>query len=310
MKLYINQIIRGSRNHMIEKTNPASEEAPRKRGRPRSGQEREDVGASVGSLSRGLLILDVLRQAQGFLALSDIAAEAGLDASTTHRLLQVLTETGYAVRDDAQKRYLFGPRAMAPLSLFHPLSQLRSEAMPLLKMLQDEIGESSALILFLGRERLIVEFTRGNGQLAPYYDTWLRSPLNGSASGKLLLAWMSDSEREAILGPGPYPANTPQTITDPVAMGQELTQVRSQGFAISREDGFQGIVSIGAPLMVQPEASPIGCLTFTALSNSLPPEKEEAALGKLRDAANFLMVSSPALQSFRSWAPRSNSRRL
>lgn len=294
---------------MIEETNPPSDAAPRKRGRPRAGQERDDAGASVGSLSRGLLILDVLRQAQGFLALSDIAAEAGLDASTTHRLLQVLTETGYAVRDDAQKRYLPGPRAMAPLSLFHPLSQLRNEALSVLKMLQDEVGESAALILFLGRERLVVEFTRGNGQLAPYYDTWLRSPLNGSASGKLLLAWMSDSEREAIVGPGLYPANTPKAITDPVEMGRELAKVRAQSYAVAREDGFQGIVSIGVPLIVQPEASPIGCLTFTALSNSLPPAKEELALSKLSDAANFLKLGSPALQLFRSWAPRSNSSR-
>lgn len=295
---------------MIEKTKSTTDEAPRKRGRPCAGQERDDASASVGSLPRGLLILDVLRQAQGFLALSDIAAEAGLDASTTHRLLQVLTETGYAVRDDAQTRYLPGPRAMAPLSLFHPLSQLRSEAMPVLKTLQDEVGETSALILFLGRERLIVEFSRGSSQLAPYYDTWLRSPLNGSASGKLLLAWMSDAEREVVRGPGPYPANTPKAITDPSAMGVELTKVREQGYAVSREDGYQGVVSIGVPLVVQPEALPIGCLTFTALSGSLVPAKEAVALSKLRVAANFLMVGSPALQAFRSWAPRGGQRRI
>lgn len=293
----------------MEKNSPTVEEAPRKRGRPRASADRDDGSASVGSLSRGLLILDVLRQAQGFLALSDIAAEAGLDASTTHRLLQVLTETGYAVRDDAQKRYLPGPRGLSPLSLFHPLMQLRNEVMPVLKMLQDEVGETSALILFLGHERLIVEFSRGNNQLAPYYDTWLRSPLNGSASGKLLLAWMPDAERDDFLGTGPYPANTPKSITDPAKMAQELARVRSQGFAVAREDGYQGIVSVGAPLAFQSEAQPIGCLTFTALSNALAPAKEALAISKLRDAANFLMVGAPALMAFRAWAPRGTPRR-
>ncbi len=293
----------------MDESSTSTETAARKRGRPRAGQEKEDGAASVGSLSRGLLILDVLRQAQGFLALSDIAAEAGLDASTTHRLLQVLTETGYAVRDDAQKRYLPGPRALSPLTLFHPFEQLRNEAMPVLKMLQDEMGETPALILFLDRERLIVDIWRSSNQLAPYYDTWLRSPLTGSASGKLLLAAVSDEDRNALLGDGPYPAHTPRSITDPAAMAKELNDIRKQGWAVAREDGYQGIVSIGAPLLAQADGQPIGCMTYTALSTAIPPEKEALAIGKLRNAAGFLMIGAPALQAFRAWAPRGNARR-
>lgn len=294
----------------MNEVNKAAQEAPlRKRGRPRAGQERDDGAASVGSLSRGLLILDVLRQAQGFMALSDISIEAGLDASTTHRLLQVLTETGYVVRDDAQKRYLPGPRALSPLSLFHPLLQLRNEVMPVLKMLHDEIGETAALILFLGRERLIVEFSRANNQLTPYYDTWLRSPLTGSASGKLLLAWMSEDERSDLLGSGPYTAHTPKTVTDPVALLRDMDTVREQGFAVAREDGFQGIVSVGTPLVFQADGQPIGCLTYTALSAALTPDKEAEAIAKLRDAANFLVIGAPALQAYKNWAPRGAGRR-
>lgn len=39
-------------------------------------------------------VLEVLRHTSGYLSLSDIAAETGLDASTVHRLLQALTENG------------------------------------------------------------------------------------------------------------------------------------------------------------------------------------------------------------------------
>ncbi|WP_305807058.1 helix-turn-helix domain-containing protein [Stenotrophomonas sp. YIM B06876] len=105
-------------------TDIAKNPAPR-RARASTRPEFEAGAAVSGSLSRGLQVLDVLRQARGFLSLSDIAAETGLDASTAHRLVQVLTENGYAVRDDIQKCYLPGPRALSPLSLFHPLTQLR-----------------------------------------------------------------------------------------------------------------------------------------------------------------------------------------
>ena len=61
----------------------------------------------------------------------------------------------------------------------------------------------------------MVDFIRGRLPLSPYYDTWLKSPLHGSASGKILLAWLPDEEREQLLGPGPYTSHTPKTVTEP-----------------------------------------------------------------------------------------------
>ena len=107
----------------------------------------------------------MLRQANGYLSLSDIAAETGLDASTAHRLVQTLTENGYAVRDDVQKRYLPGPRALSPLSLFHPLTQLRREASSTLHSLQKETGYTTALALFVGKERMVADFVQGGHPL-------------------------------------------------------------------------------------------------------------------------------------------------
>lgn len=99
----------------MDESSTSTETAARKRGRPRAGQEKGYLRRKRRLPVAGAkLILDVLRQAQGFLALSDIAAEAGLDASTTHRLLQVLTETGYKWCVTMHKSaYLPGPRVVA-----------------------------------------------------------------------------------------------------------------------------------------------------------------------------------------------------
>lgn len=275
----------------------------RKRARQGARSEREE-GAAVGSLSRGLQILDVLTQAPGWLSLSDIAAETGLDASTAHRLLQTLIESGHAVRDDALKRYLPGPRTLSPLSLFHPLTQLRREAVPVLEFLQSQIGETCAFVLFLGQERLVVDFVRGSHPLSPYYDTWLKSPLHGSASGKLLLAWMPEAERAELLGPGPYPAHTPRTITSPEKLEADLKLVRQQGYAVAREDAYESLVALGVPLAFQRDAQPVGCLVVTAPSSSLGSDAEPKVSEQLRAATTLLMNGAPTMQVFRQWTVR------
>lgn len=279
------------------------------RARASARPERDDGAVVSGSLSRGLQVLDVLRQANGYLSLSDISAETGLDGSTAHRLLQTLTENGYAIRDDVQKRYLPGPRALSPLSLFHPLTQLRREASSTLHSLQKETGHTTALALFVGQERMVVDFVQGSHPLSPYYESWLKSPLHGSASGRLLLAWMSESEREQLLGAGPYEAYTPKTITDPAALSRELGQVRTRGYAVARDDYYHGLLAIGVPLIHQAGSQPLGSLVLTSPSGSVTVEAEEALANPLKAASKLLMNSAPSLQTFKQWSVRGAARR-
>lgn len=264
---------------------------------------------AVGSLSRGLQIVDVLTSAQNSLTLSEVAAIAGLDASTALRLLHSLSERGYVVREESNKRYMAGPRALSPLSLFHPLTLFRQEAEQVLRTLQKNTGETCALVLFLGTERLVVDFIRGKQPLSPYYDTWLQSPLHGSASGKLLLAWLPDDEREQLLGGGPYTAHTPRTVTDPVVFRNQLDQVLSQGHAVARDDAHQGLVAIAVPMMMPTQCRPIGCLVTASTCESLPEEAEAEVLKELKSAVAMLINSAPSLQILRNWTPRGSQRR-
>lgn len=286
---------------MVQQSAKTRKEPTRSRQAKTSNDEEP---AAVGSLSRGLQIVDVLASAQGSLTLSEVAALTGLDASTTLRLLYSLSERGYVVRDDAAKRYLAGPRALSPLSLFHPLTLFRREAEQVLRSLQQNTGETCALVLFLGKERLVVDFIRGRHPLSPYYDTWLKSPLHGSASGKILLAWLPDEEREQLLGIGPYTAHTPKTVTDPLLFKRQLDEILRQGHAVARGDAYQDMVAIGVPMLMPTHSRPLGCLVVTSTNQLLPEDAEADVLTSLKASTALLMNSAPSLQILRQWTPR------
>ena len=60
---------------------------------------------SVQSIDRVLEILETLSTAPLGMSLSDLSAATGLHISTTHRLVNVLTEHGYALKDSSSGKY-------------------------------------------------------------------------------------------------------------------------------------------------------------------------------------------------------------
>lgn len=255
-----------------------------------------DQKAAVGSLQKGLALVEILLDSQAPTTLTELAAQAGFDVSSTHRLLQVLMELGYVVREEVAKRYVPGPRALSPLKILHPLNEFRRTARPILESLRDTSGQTTSLIAFVGNERITVDVARGAHQLVPFYDTWLKSPLHASATGKILIAWKTDEERQNLLGPGPFKPYSSGTITDPILLNESLAQVREQHYAVGRDEPYLGITSIAAPFAHSNKI--IGCIAVTARSDAIPEAVEKQIGFALRTSASLLSHSGPDLRSF------------
>jgi IclR family acetate operon transcriptional repressor len=64
--------------------------------------------SGVQSVTRALDLLEVAAAAGGRMAISEIAATAGLPLPTIHRLVRTLVDRGY-VRQLPNRRYALGP---------------------------------------------------------------------------------------------------------------------------------------------------------------------------------------------------------
>ncbi len=53
------------------------------------------AGGQVQSLTRGLTLLELIASSQGSVALTELAQQAGLPNSTTHRLLTTMQQQGF-----------------------------------------------------------------------------------------------------------------------------------------------------------------------------------------------------------------------
>lgn len=273
-------------------------------------EKEQPAPHQVGLLQKGLRVIETLIAAQQPLSLTGISEETGIDTSSAHRIMKILTTGGYALRDPRSKRYLPGPRAMYPLGLYHPLNVARRDALPLLRELCDETGQTVAMLVFLYGERIALEVLLGIERLTPFYETHVRRPLHSAASGKLLLATYSAEQRAALLGPPPYPSFTPFTITDTDTLDACLKEATRNGFATAADEAFIGLSAVAAPITTA-NGSTVGCFTIFGSSKNVTRERIPDYGEKLVRAAQLFTYMSPALETLEIIAGGGNeSRRI
>lgn len=265
---------------------------------PLSHPRADEAKGDSGTLQRGLAILRILAEAMTPLSSREIAEAVGLNDSTTHRLLQTLKDEGYVCRDES-KRYHASPDALLPLSLYHPLHQLRREVSDTLRGLRDQLGMTSSLIVFVGIERLVLDISAAI-DISPYYNTHLTAPLHASASGKILLMGMPRQRQTQLLGAPPYQSYTQHTITELEPFLEELELTRSRGFASNLDENFVGLCAAAAPVYAMGREGPVACLTVAGASEKFQGERLPEVGRVLRERADLIAVASPSVRAVRN----------
>lgn len=270
----------------------------------KQAQRMTDPRAESGLLKRGFAVIAVLVEATHPLTLREIAEATQLSDSSLHRLLQSLCEARYVVRDGS-RRYHASSRALVPLTIYHPLNVLRRDAVKPLGALREEFGLTSSLIVFAGMERLILDVWGATGTLSPYYGTHLDNPLHVSAAGKLLLLTLSQAERDAALGPCPYEALTPFSITNPDAFAEELEKIARQGFSTNIDENFVGFSAVAVPIICGPNQI-VGCLVLTGATERFVEERIQEMGNSLRNTARLISLGSQSMRAIRAMFARAS----
>ncbi|MDO8777478.1 MAG: IclR family transcriptional regulator [Burkholderiaceae bacterium] len=254
---------------------------------------KTETNGTVSTLARGLKLIQVLTEAPAPISLARLARVTGFDASTCHRMLQTLTTEGWAVQDEQTREYAAGPHALVRCAPWHPLSLFKQQARAQLERLNERTKETVCLIAFTSIERVIVDVIHGQLTLSSYYDIRLTTPLHGSASGKVLLSGMPPAQRDTLLGPGPYPATTPFTVTEPKKLAGQLNEISKNGFVISRDESFVGLVAYGAPITYRGHT--LGCVVITCSSDGEHVLDDERLGRECKEASELISSVVPSI---------------
>lgn len=218
---------------------PASREKP-----PAYGSPPQYPIESVDNALRLLLLFGQ----QPRIRLTDASAYLGVASSTAHRLLAMLQYRGFVRQDSVSRAYEPGPGLSLLVSATLRQLDIRGRVHPVLERLSAELNET-------------VHFGRLEGQQVHFLDSIESSrtvrvssrlgrlmAAHCTSTGKAMLSTFGLEELRAIYPGKKLEAVTERSITDRDALERDLEATRRRGYAFSRQESEDGVVSIAVPI--------------------------------------------------------------
>ena len=227
-------------------------------------QQARSSGAGGGvdtSAGKALALLGALGGPRPVMGVSELAKVVSVPKSTAHRLLVVLTESGYVRR--AGDKYALSTRAFE-LGNQVPVARangLRDRAMPVLSELYAQTREAVHLGVPEGSSVLYVEKLFGPESVRVETAVGMRRPQYATALGKAMLAFSGAGSGGGV--PARFYRFTAFTIGTPDLLGRVMERVRQEGYATDFEEAFLGVSCIAVPVFDRRTGDPVAALSLS-----------------------------------------------
>ena len=169
-------------------------------------------------------LLKVFRSREADLGVSELARRLGLGKSTVHRMLTTLVAEGLIEQNPRTGGYRLGIVMFELGQAVRVHMDLHAAVGPVLGELRAQTGESSQVGVLDGHEVVYVDRMESAHSLRLFTETGRRVPVHCTSSGKVLLAYLPEARRQAVLRAAPLDALTPHTITDRSQLAAELNR--------------------------------------------------------------------------------------
>lgn len=244
----------------------------------------EKPGEGVRAVDRALDILLAFRAGDRQLSASELLRRIDLSRPTLYRLLRTLELRGFIVTSGEPQRFQLGPSVAHLAHVWTSGLDLAELSQPMMRRLWEQTGETVALLVHHGRERVCVaempspqplSFKRGVGHS--------ESVIQG-ASGRAILAFVKDA---ASYLDGKVPPDQQSAYLE------GLARIREAGYAISRDELIKGAVAMAVPFRAA-GGKVMGSLVVYGPSARLDDARVQQIVALLLDASRELSAKAGA----------------
>lgn len=213
---------------------------------PATGRAQQGQDLTNKSIVKATVILRKLGLFPQGTTVSELAAEVRMSRPTVFRVLLSLEKTGFV--DRIENRYVLGWELARLGKLADPYAGLASRVQPLLDALTVRLQESSTFSVATGPlDFELVAESVGSRMLTTQQYVGQKYPLHASATGKIILAELSDSDVERLL-PERLDSFTPNTIVARTDLIAQLRTIREQGYSILDAELEEELFAIACPV--------------------------------------------------------------
>ncbi|KDS91910.1 transcriptional regulator [Halorubrum saccharovorum] len=208
----------------------------------------EPSSRQLATVGRACDVIAALNELDGA-GVTDVAEHVGISKSSAHAYLNTLRENHLVVQEG--ERYGLSLEFLYLGNAVQHRNVLFTYGKSVVEDLAAETGEYVHLMCEQhGLERNILKSAGEHAIGEEYHATKEQKPdyLHFTASGKAVLAELPKQQVESIIEAHGLPQKTAKTITEPTDLFEELSTVRSRGYAVNDEEEIVGIRAVGAPI--------------------------------------------------------------
>jgi len=216
---------------------------------PGAGSARAESGSSsTTSLGRAMCLIDHI-VAEGPVRFAQLEELTDIPKGSLHRLLNELADQRLIQYDERLLAWSAGYRILEMANRIWTRSDIRVLARDQLLALNALSGESVQVAVLADTHGVVIDHVESSRSIRHSINVGNREPVYCTGTGKVLLAWCDEAQREAIVSRISFSRFTPNTITDPAALSKELALISKRGYAFDMEERFLGTCCVAAPVV-------------------------------------------------------------
>ncbi len=224
---------------------------------------------TIQVLAKALDLLEALGQARAGLTLAELSRRLELPKSSVFRYLATLEARGYVEKVPETDRYRLGLRLFEIGNLVASHFDVTEFALPFMRKLVETFRETVNLAVLYQGEVVYLQILESTRSMRMSAQPGQRNLCHSTALGKALLAYLPESERQAIVAQHGLPALTPRTITTVEQLQEELARVRHRGYAIDDIENEEGVRCVAAPIFNY-RGEPIAAISISGPADRMP----------------------------------------
>lgn len=200
----------------------------------------------IAALARGLSVMRAFAGQHSQLTMAEIAKLLDLPRATVRRCLITLSATGYV--DANGKYYRLTPQVLTLSQAYYSSNPLPRVAQPYIEEVSETVGESCSISVFTGDEVIYVARSTRKRAASIHRDVGQNLPAYCTSMGRVLLAYLDESELDAYFKRVTLKKFTHETVTDETALRSILEQVRRREFCLIDGELEHNLRAIAVPV--------------------------------------------------------------
>lgn len=240
----------------------------------------------VGTTNRVISLLRLLAESKGTVGVKNVADALNLPMSTSHRLLDMMTEAGFVEKDQVRRRYGVGMEYFRIANLVAQRPSAALTLQPILNKITETTGESTILSVYLPTQRRMTYAAKCDTPESLRYkiDLFEQLPLEWGSTGLAILAWLPEAVQSQIFEESQPSPVSGKRMTRTV-FDARIARTRRDGFALTEGEKVPDSIGIAAPLFSGPGVI-FGSLAVTIPKFRFDRSRTDDIAGLLRKAAS------------------------